>query len=121
MLKHVGCAVVLLVSGLGLFPNAGQAALERYEFTQPHMGTTFRIVLYAENEKVARMAADAAFKRIAELDGIMSDYKATSELMQLCKKAGGEPVPVSDDLFKVMTRALEISRLTDGAFDIAVG
>jgi thiamine biosynthesis lipoprotein len=41
--------------------------------------------------------------------------------MQLCKKAGGEPVPVSDDLFRVLTRALEISRLTDGAFDITVG
>jgi thiamine biosynthesis lipoprotein len=121
MLKHLCLAFVFLVSGLGMFPDADQAKLQRFEFTSPHMGTTFRIVLYAEDEKTAKAAADAAFKRIAELDGIMSDYKSTSELMQLCKKAGGEPVPVSDDLFQVLTRALEISRLTEGAFDITVG
>jgi thiamine biosynthesis lipoprotein len=121
MLKHLCLVFVCLFTGLGMFPDPDQATLQRYEFTSVHMGTTFRIVLYAPDEKVAKTAADAAFKRIAELDGIMSDYKSTSELMQLCKKAGGEPVPVSDDLFRVLTRALEISRLTDGAFDITVG
>jgi FAD:protein FMN transferase len=121
MLKHLGLAFVLLLCGLGMFPDPEQATLRRFEFTSVHMGTTFRIVLYAEDEKIARTAADAAFKRIAELDGIMSDYKPASELMQLCKKAGSGPVPVSDDLFRVLTRALEISRLTGGAFDITVG
>ena len=61
------------------------------------MGTKFRIVLYAADEATAKKASDAAFARIAELDGIMSDYKQASELMQLCKKAGGEPVPVSEE------------------------
>lgn len=121
MLKHLGLVFLCLLGGLGMFPDPQDAALKRYEFTSPHMGTTFRVVLYTSDEKTAKTAADAAFKRIAELDGIMSDYKSTSELMQLCKKAGGEPVPVSDDLFKVLTRALEISRITDGAFDITVG
>ena len=35
----------------------------------------------------------------------MSDYRPTSELMQLCKKAGGDPVQVSTDLFCVLRRA----------------
>jgi FAD:protein FMN transferase len=121
MVKHFYLAVVFLLGGLGMFPDPNQAMLQRFEFTSVHMGTTFRIVLYAQDEKTAKTAADAAFKRIAELDGIMSDYKSTSELMRLCDKAGGEAVPVSDDLFKCLTRALEISRLTDGAFDITVG
>ena len=50
----------------------------------------------------------------------MSDYKAASELMQLCKKAGGEPVAVSDDLFDVLAEAQELSRQSDGAFDVTV-
>src|SRR5262249_4059054 len=58
---------------------------------------------------------------IAELDGIMSDYRPASELMRLCKKAGGAPVRVSEDLFAVLQRAQEISRLSGGAFDVTVG
>jgi thiamine biosynthesis lipoprotein len=85
------------------------------------MGTRFRIVLYAADEATANRAAKAAFARIAELDGIMSDYRATSELMQLCAKAGGEPVKVSDDLFTVLEKAQQVSRLSDGAFDVSVG
>src|SRR5262249_41794121 len=79
-----------------------QQGLKRFVFTEPHMGTTFRIVLYAADEETARRAAKAAFARAAELDAILSDYRPNSELMQLCKKAGGEPVPVSEDLFKVL-------------------
>jgi thiamine biosynthesis lipoprotein len=121
MVKHHLCALALLFVGLGLLPGSQDDELQRFEFKQVHMGTEFRIVLYAPNETIAKKAADAAFARIAELDGIMSDYKSTSELMQLCKKAGGEAVSVSDDLLKVLTRALEISRLTEGAFDVTVG
>jgi thiamine biosynthesis lipoprotein len=85
------------------------------------MGTTFRIVLYAANEAQAKAASKAAFARIAELDGIMSDYRPTSELMQLCAKAGGDPVKVSPELFFVLKKAEEVSRLSDGAFDVTVG
>jgi thiamine biosynthesis lipoprotein len=41
--------------------------------------------------------------------------------MQLCAKSGGPPVPVSPDLFAVLARAQDVSRLTDGAFDATVG
>jgi thiamine biosynthesis lipoprotein len=121
MLKHHALAFLFLLAGLGTFPEADPPNLERFEFTQVHMGTQFRIVLYAPDQATAKKAAEAAFARIAELDGIMSDYKPASELMQLCKKAGGEPVPVSADLYTVLARALEISRLTEGAFDVTVG
>jgi thiamine biosynthesis lipoprotein len=85
------------------------------------MGTRFEILLYAADDASAQQAAKAAFGRIATLDGIMSDYKPTSELMRLCQKAGGEPVHVSPELFFVLSRAQEMSRCSDGAFDITVG
>jgi FAD:protein FMN transferase len=95
--------------------------LERYSFTEPHMGTRFRILVYAPDEATANKAAKAAFARVKELDGIMSDYKPASELMRLCAKAGGKPVPVSDDLFFILERSQQLARKSDGAFDITIG
>jgi len=85
------------------------------------MGTIFRIVLYAPDPATAAKASRAAFDRIQELDNIMSDYKPGSELRQLCGKAGGPPVKVSEDLFRVLAVAKEVSTRSDGAFDITVG
>ncbi|MCE9564703.1 MAG: FAD:protein FMN transferase [Planctomycetes bacterium] len=96
----------------------------RFEFESKHMGTTFRIVLYAPDEATAKKASAAAFERVAAIDNCMSDYKQTSELMQLCKAFAteiGEPRKVSDDLFFVLSKAEELSKRSDGAFDVTVG
>jgi thiamine biosynthesis lipoprotein len=88
------------------------------------MGTTFRILLYAMDKPTAKKAVDAAFARVAELDGIMSDYKKDSELMLLCKKFAnevGDPVKVGPDLFFVLQKGEELSKRSDGAFDVTVG
>ena len=100
---------------------AAEPRLARFEFSQAHMGTLFRIILYAPSAETARAASDAAFRRIAELDDIMSDYKPASELMQLCARAGGPPVAVSEDLFRVLAAAQDLAERSDGAFDVTVG
>jgi thiamine biosynthesis lipoprotein len=111
--------VTLLLATLG--GRAAEPKLERFTYTEPHMGTRFQLILYAPDEATAQRAAKAAFERIAALDGIMSDYRPTSELMRLCQKAGGEPVRISDDLFTVLWRAQEVAKRSDGAFDVTVG
>lgn len=93
----------------------------RFEFTEPHMGTLFRIVLYAPSAGAAARASRAAFDRVAALDDIMSDYRADSELMRMCRQAGGPPVKVSGDLFRVLVAAQDIAARSDGAFDVTVG
>ncbi len=98
-----------------------ESPLTRFTFDEPHMGTRFRIILYAPNEETARKTAAAAFARIANLDATMSDYRPASELMRLCAKSGAAPVHVSDELFFVLSKAQETSRLSDGAFDVTVG
>jgi thiamine biosynthesis lipoprotein len=85
------------------------------------MGTSFRIVCYAEDANIARLTAKAAFSRIAELDNIMSDYSPTSELTRLGQQAGGTPQKASPDLFYVLCKAQEMAQMTDGAFDVTVG
>ncbi|OYW73136.1 MAG: hypothetical protein B7Z37_22715 [Verrucomicrobia bacterium 12-59-8] len=85
------------------------------------MATTFRISLHAESRVQAEKAAEAAFKRIADLNAVCSDYEPNSELMQLCNTGPNKPFKASADLFSIISRALELSRLTEGAFDITCG
>ena len=82
------------------------------------MGVRVEVTLYAPDQDTAEDAARAAFDRYAELEQVMSDYRPSSELMQLCGKAGTGPVPVSHDLFIVLQAAQKVSEETDGAFDI---
>ena len=98
-----------------------QSSRRRFEFSQVHMGTKVRIVLYAADPQAASAASDAAFARIAALDDIMSDYKLTSELTHLSERAGGPPSKVSDDLYRVLAAGEDLSRRSDGAFDVTVG
>lgn len=114
-------AALLLVNWLDPPAARSDEPLKRYEFSEPHMGTTFRIVLYAPNETIARDAAKAAFARAAELNKIFSDYIDDSELMGLCKRPVGEWTKVSDDLFAVLAASTETAKKTDGAFDVTVG
>ncbi len=85
------------------------------------MGTLMTITLYTPDPAAAKAAAAAAFQRIDALEDIMSDYQADSELMRLCDQPFGTPVPVSKELFEVLQRAQNMSRLSDGAFDVTVG
>lgn len=101
--------------------QAQTARLHRYQYSQMLMGVQVTITLYAPDRATAERACTAAFERIADLEQIMSDYRVDSELMRLCAQAGGPPVRVSEPLFTVLKRAQELSRRTDGAFDVTVG
>ena len=98
-----------------------RSELQRYEAVEPHMGTLVRITIYAPGEQVARAAFGAAFDRIRDLDGILSDYRPDSELNQITRAAVGRAVPISEDLFVVLARSQELADATSGAFDITQG
>jgi len=101
-----------------------EPGLVRYEFERPAMGTLFRLVLYAPDEPAARAAAEEAFARIRALDGSLSDYDPESELSRLgalSDDGPAGPVPVSDDLGRVLALSQQLARASDGAFDVTVG
>lgn len=87
-------------------------------FTQPAMGTVFRIELYAEDRNAAERAVIAAFARIDEINSLASDYLPESELSRLNREPANKPLAVSEDLFTLIARSLDIAKKTDGAFDI---
>ena len=95
---------------------------ERFEFTHFQMGTQFKIKLYAQDSLSATKAALAAFARIDELNQTMSDYVVKSEINRLSRTAGKKKkVKVSDDLWQVLSYAQQVSKKTNGAFDVTIG
>lgn len=85
------------------------------------MGVQARLIVYAPSEETAKIACQAAYDRIAQLEQIMSDYRPDSELMQLCAHPPGEAVKVSKELMFVLRRSQELSKRSAGAFDVTVG
>ncbi|HTL18516.1 MAG TPA: FAD:protein FMN transferase [Patescibacteria group bacterium] len=121
---HVSIAFALLLTLVPHHCGADAATneLARFEYQRPEMGMPFRMVLYAPNQGSADLAAEAAFQRIKQLNDIMSDYDADSELSKLSATSGsGRPVPVSADLWFVLARAQDLAKQSHGAFDITVG
>ena len=100
---------------------AASRELHLFEAVEPHMGTLVSIKLYARDQDRAKAAFRAAFDRIAQLDEILSDYKPASELNHITQVAVGRPVKVSDDLFRVLEAAQDLSAASHGAFDVTVG
>jgi FAD:protein FMN transferase len=114
--------LLFLTFELTTTPFVRGAELTRFESQRPEMGMAFRIVFYAKDQAAANRAAEAAFSRIKQLNDIMSDYDEDSELSKLSQSSGsGKAVPLSPDLWFVLSRAQALSKESDGAFDVTVG
>lgn len=122
MARWIGCLCLLAFIPVFCLSSDqdNENSLERFEFSQFHMGKTMRLVVYASDKETAAEACRTAFRRIAELDQIMSDYREDSELMQLVDRAGEGPQPVSKDLMTVLQMAQQAADRTQGAFDVTV-
>lgn len=112
---------VRVAAGLLLLVAACASAPRKYEHARLLMGTRARVVCWSNDAGAAYAAIDAALDRIEELEGVFSHYRADTELMRLCDAAGGPARPVGPDLFAVLSRSVEISRASGGAFDVTVG
>ena len=107
---------------LFLFLKLSDSPAQRYKFSSYHMGTKFRVILYASGDSLAHKAANHAFKKVDTLNNILSDYKPKSELNRLSTQCGKEEwITVSSPLFEILQTAQKVSRKTSGAFDITVG
>jgi len=92
----------------------------RHEYKQLHMGTLFRLVFYVPDGIDAELAARTAFRRIEELENILSSHREDSELRRVSEAAFQSPQVLSSDLYSALDMSLRFARLTDGAFDLTV-
>ena len=83
------------------------------------MGSDFEITVVAKTQLEADKQIGIAISEISRIEALISSWKPTSETSNINKNAGVSPVKVSKELFSLIQRALQISNLTDGAFDIS--
>lgn len=98
------------------------AAEEPFTFRRPCMGTVWTVKLHAADEKAGQTAANGAFARVEELNGILSDYLKESELSRLSATAGsGRPMTITGDLFTMLALSQQAATESGGVFDITIG
>jgi len=85
------------------------------------MGTFGRAVAVAMRRDTAKKCVEAAMEQVRNVDALMSDYKGDSEISRVNRQAFGSAVKVSAATYEVLERSVELSQMTDGAFDITVG
>ncbi|MHC4875080.1 MAG: FAD:protein FMN transferase [Planctomycetota bacterium] len=121
-LPESGFFALLILLALTVSAEAeSKSSLQRFDFRRIEMGVEFEIRVYACDSQAANKAATAAFDRIRELNVVMSDYQADSEVRRLCESAVENEVAVSQDLLHVLVSSRRLTEESGGAFDVTVG
>ncbi|MCK3685031.1 FAD:protein FMN transferase [Maribellus sp. YY47] len=107
-------ALAILFVSLAGFALANQP----FKRTLKLMGSRFEITVVANNETEANQFIDLAVAEITRIEKLISSWDPDSETSAVNTAAGKKAVKVSPELFNLIKRAIGISKLTDGAFDI---
>ena len=99
---------------------AGTVSAQKvYQRSFTKMGSDFELTIVANDPKSANEYLAIGIAEIDRIEQLISSWKTTSETSLVNRMAGIRPVKVSKELLDLVARAIAISRLTDGAFDIS--
>lgn len=90
-----------------------------YKRTLKLMGSRFEITVVAQDQQEADLDIDFAVNEISRIEKVISSWDSESQTSEINRNAGIKPVVVDQELFDLIQRAIAISKLTDGAFDIS--
>ena len=88
---------------------------------QMHMGTLVFLTAVAPDERLANEAIERGFVEIHRLEQILSTWIPDSELSRINAAAGQHAVKAGPETMELLEHSLEMARLTEGGFNIAVG
>ncbi len=83
------------------------------------MGSRFDITVVAVDSIEANKNINLAINEISRIERLISSWDKNSQTSEINRNAGINPIKVDKELFNLIERALGISKLTDGAFDIS--
>ncbi|WP_165748647.1 FAD:protein FMN transferase [Cellulophaga sp. Z1A5H] len=83
------------------------------------MGSRFDITIVAEAESAAKKNIAEVVAEISRIEKIISSWDENSETSEINRNAGIKPVKICPELFGLIERAIKVSEITDGAFDIS--
>jgi len=95
------------------------AQKETFNRTLKLMGSRFDITVVAEDKDQADSYIDIAVSEIKRIEALISSWDSNSQTSLINRNAGIKSVVVDKELFELIERALKISNLTNGAFDIS--
>ncbi len=83
------------------------------------MGSRFDISVVADSKEEGDVFIDLAISEISRIEKLISSWDKNSQTSLINKNSGLKPVKVDKELFQLIERALKVSKLTNGAFDIS--
>ncbi|MFW6031116.1 MAG: FAD:protein FMN transferase [Myxococcota bacterium] len=90
-----------------------------YTRSRELMGTVFQITVVGTPPEEAEPAVRAAFEEMARLEDLLSEWRSDSEISRINDAAGDHAVDVSADTLAVVKAGLDVSRWSNGAFDMS--
>lgn len=85
------------------------------------MGNHFEITVVADDAQWAENKIGIAIEEIRRIEQLLTTFRNDSQTNEINQMAGIRPVTVDREVFELIKRSLNISALTDGAFDITYG
>ncbi len=82
------------------------------------MGTEISVYLWSDDAEAGADLLQEVFAEAIRIDRLMSTYIDESEISKINREAGASAVAISTELHQLISRSVEISEMTDGAFDI---
>ena len=108
-----------LTTFIFIFITANCNAQQSYKRTLKLMGCKFDITVVEKNESEANKYIDIAVAEIKRIENLISSWNPNSQTSKINKYAGIKSIKVDNELFNLIERAIHISKLSDGAFDIS--
>ncbi|WP_028125669.1 FAD:protein FMN transferase [Eremococcus coleocola] len=86
--------------------------------TETLLHTAVQLSIYHKGQEAAM---DEAFDYMRRMEKLLSTNLEGSDIYKINQAAGKEAVKVQPETFELMEKALEIAKLSDGAFDVTIG
>jgi len=83
------------------------------------LGSPFEITVVATDSIKGNQFLELAISEVKRVENLISDWIPTSQISTVNKNAGIAPIKVDNEVFELVERAVRISKLTSGAFDIS--
>jgi thiamine biosynthesis lipoprotein len=83
------------------------------------MGSRFDITIVAEDSARAEQSIDIVKAEISRIENLISEWIPGTQVSEINRNAGIQPVKVDREVFELTQRAIKLSEMTGGAFDIS--
>lgn len=108
-----------LLSFLFVVVSFSSFAQAEYKKKVSMLGSPFEITVVAKDSIEGNYFIDLAISEVKRIENQISDWIPTTQISLVNKNAGIQAVKVDSEVFDLVTRAIKISEITDGAFDIS--